>query len=213
MRAAISVAVLCAVSGSAMAGPQFAALDFGSVTPASVASVVATGEGSNAVALSGNLGPFFGGAFSVSFAFSFESHSVSGDGVAALMWFQPTFSSGQLSVTNVDLTANLFDGATHVSTLSVPGQVAQSASITSAFEVLAVAQSFERNGAAPFEFIGDRGTIQVTLDLVWSGAAGGQSLALELLEGSQVEYLTYIPTPSAALVMAMGAGLGLRRRR
>ena len=79
--------------------------------------------------------------------------------------------------------------------------------------MLAVAQSFERNGAAPFEFIGDRGTIQVTLDLVWSGASNGHTLGLELLEGSQVEYLTYIPTPGVATVMAMAAGFGLRRRR
>jgi hypothetical protein len=196
-----------------MAGPQFAALDFGSVTPASAASIVASGEGTNSVGLVGNLGPFVPGVFSVSFSFSFESHSVTGDGVAALMTFQPTFASGQLSVVGMDLTANLFDGATHVSTLSATGDVATGAALGQPFQVLSVAHSFAREGASAFQYIGDRGTILVELDLAWTGAQPGHTLGLELLEGSQVEYLTYIPTPSAALVMAMGAGLGLRRRR
>ena len=209
----MAMTLMCAAAGTATAGPQFAALDFVSVNPVSGSSITPTGEGSSTVGLTGDLGPFFPGVFSVSFGLTFDSFSVNGDGVAALLSFQPTFASGQLAVTSVTIAANLFDGADPVSTMSAPGEVANGSSLDQAFDVLGVAHSFSRSGAGAFEYIGDHGTIQVTLEFAWTGAQNGHTLGLELVDGSEVSYLAFIPAPGVATVMALGGVVGLRRRR
>lgn len=209
----MAMALMCAATGTATAGPQFAALDFGSVNPVSGSSITPTGEGSSTVGLTGGLGPFFPGVFSVSFGLTFESFSVNGDGVAALLSFQPTFASGQLSVTSVSIAAQLFDGSDPVSLVTAQGEVASGSSLDQSFDVLGVAHSFSRSGANAFEYIGDHGTIQVTLEFAWSGAQNGHTLGLELLDGSEVSYLAFVPAPGVATVMALGGGLCLRRRR
>lgn len=213
MRAGIVALGVAAWAGVAQASPQFAAIDFVSVSPASGASVVVNGEGSSVVGLTGDLGPFFPGAFSVTFGLTFDSFSVSGDGVMSMLSFQPSNLNGTLQVTDAEISAQLFNGAEHVSTLTSAGQVAAGARGNGAFDVYSIAQAFTRDGAAPFEYIGDHGSIQVTVDFLWSGVGPNDTLRLEVLEGSEIAYLAFIPSPGTVAAVGLGALSVLRRRR
>ena len=212
MRAGIVALGVAALAGVAQAGPQFAALDFVSVSPASGASVFVNGEGSSVVGLTGDLGPFFPGAFSVTFGLTFDSFSVSGDGVMSMLSFQPSNLNGALQVTNAEISAQLYNGAEHVSSLTSSGQAAAGARGNGSFDVYTLAQAFSRDGAAPFEFIGDHGSIQVTIDFLWSGVGPNDTLRLDVLEGSEIAYLAFIPSPGTVAVMGLSA-LGVMRRR
>ncbi len=213
MRLAMIVAMVGAASGTAMASPQFAAVSLGSVTPASAASILASGEGTRNVGLVGELGPFSPGQFTVMVSLSFESFSVPGDGVAATFSMLPSFGSGSLALSSFQIGATLYDGADMVSSLAAQGQASQGASSGDAFDLVAIATSFDREGAAPFEYIGDHGNIQLAMTFQWSGASSTDSLWLEVLPGSEVAYLTFIPAPGTAGVLALGALVGVRRRR
>lgn len=213
MKTALCGAVVCAISGTAWGAP-FAALSLGSVSPASASNVIASGEGTQSVGLAGDLGPFFPGAFTVTVGLTFTSFSVPGDGVAAFLTLIPDYDAGNLSVTGFTLGANLFDGAQHVSALSAQGDISTSFANQGAFDLTGIAHSFDKSGAAPFQFIGDHGSIQVTIDFLWTGASEFDTLRLNIGEGSAVEYLSFVPAPGVASALAIGGlALGARRRR
>ena len=213
MNALMSGAMVCAISGTAMGAP-FASLSFDSVTPASVSNIVASGEGTQSVGLAGDIGPFFPGVFSVTFGLSFSSFSVPGDGVAAFLSILPDHDTGSLAVTDFTLGASLFDGAQHISSLSTQGNVSASFASQGAFDLVGIAHAFDKGGAGPFQFIGDHGSIQVTIDFLWTGASEFDTLRLNFGEGSAIEYLSFVPAPGIASTLALATlALGARRRR
>jgi len=192
-------------------GAQFAALSLGSVTPASIQSVTATGEGTERMAISGDIGPFFAGAFTVSIAASFESYSVAGDGIAAFLTILPEYERGQLALTGFVLEADLFDDGDHVSSLEMHGDFGNSRS-GPGFDVVGIASPFNKEGVSGY--IGNHGTILLTMNFLWVGAGDFDTLRLTVADGSEIDYMANLfPTPGPGAVLGVGAMMAAGRRR
>ncbi len=210
MRAIICAAALSAITGTATAS-QYASLYLDSVTPASINSLSTTGDGTERLGISGDLGPFFPGPFTVTLGLTFESFTIAGDGVGAFFTILPDFAQGQLALTSFTLEADLFDGGEHVSSLEMIGDYGNSRS-GGGFDVVGIASPFHKDGVTGY--IGDHGTIQLTMNFVWTGAPDSDMLNLNIAEGSEINYMASLyPTPGAGAAFGIGAVMAMRRRR